>query len=180
MSRFFRDQKRFPRLIGIGGSLTTPLLPHHRTYGSRIRRFGGLSVLNQPAKLGSPREWKQRHGSAMTSAGLWLNLHGPWADLQVFHASSRPTPRFRSSRYLRQEDIVVDTVEKLLQIDVYHEGVSLPDMLLRLGDGLMPRTVGAKTHRPIPPVAPASGLAERTGRGPSGLQADDPLPPASV
>jgi len=29
--------------IGIGGSLTTPPLPHHRTYGSRIRRFGGLS-----------------------------------------------------------------------------------------------------------------------------------------
>ena len=27
------------------GSLTTPPLPLHRTYGSRIRRFGGLSVL---------------------------------------------------------------------------------------------------------------------------------------
>jgi hypothetical protein len=25
--------------IGIGGSLATPPLPHHRTYGSRIRRF---------------------------------------------------------------------------------------------------------------------------------------------
>ena len=29
--------------IGIGGSLAAPPLPHHRTYGSRIRRFGGFS-----------------------------------------------------------------------------------------------------------------------------------------
>jgi len=28
--------------IGIGGDLTASPLPHHRTYGSRIRRFGGL------------------------------------------------------------------------------------------------------------------------------------------
>ena len=47
--------------------------------------------------------------------------------------------------YLRHEDVVVDTVEELLQIDVYHEGVSLSDMLLRLGNGLMRRPVGAKT-----------------------------------
>jgi hypothetical protein len=26
--------------IGIGGHLAMPLLPHHRTYGARIRRFG--------------------------------------------------------------------------------------------------------------------------------------------
>src|SRR5215475_7259205 len=31
------------RPIGIGGNLAAPALPHHRTYGSRIRRFGGLS-----------------------------------------------------------------------------------------------------------------------------------------
>ena len=29
--------------IGIGGSLAAPPLPHHRTYGSRIRRFGRAS-----------------------------------------------------------------------------------------------------------------------------------------
>src|SRR5947207_2639900 len=29
--------------IGIGESLAAPPLPHHRTYGSRIRRFGELS-----------------------------------------------------------------------------------------------------------------------------------------
>ena len=32
-------------LIGIGGSLAAPPLPHHRTYGSRIRRFGKVSQL---------------------------------------------------------------------------------------------------------------------------------------
>ena len=30
--------------IGIGGRLATPLLPHHRAYGSRTRRFGQSSV----------------------------------------------------------------------------------------------------------------------------------------
>ena len=30
-------------VIGVGGGLTPPVLPHHRTYGSRIRRF--FSVL---------------------------------------------------------------------------------------------------------------------------------------
>jgi len=53
------------RLIGIGGSFTAPLLPHHRTYGSRIRRFGGLGVFSQPARLGHPREWKQRRGDGL-------------------------------------------------------------------------------------------------------------------
>src|SRR4051812_49654375 len=32
------------RVIGIGGPLTRPPLPHHRAYGSVPRRFGGLSV----------------------------------------------------------------------------------------------------------------------------------------
>ena len=31
------------REIGIGGAVTRAPLPHHRTCGSRIRRFGGLS-----------------------------------------------------------------------------------------------------------------------------------------
>jgi hypothetical protein len=39
-----------PRLIGIGGSLTAPPLPHHRTYGSRIRRFGSLSIITMPRR----------------------------------------------------------------------------------------------------------------------------------
>jgi hypothetical protein len=50
--------------IGIGGSLTTPPLPHHRTYGSRIRRFGGLSghLLPQkgwPPRFGNPQPRKR-------------------------------------------------------------------------------------------------------------------------
>ena len=32
-------------LIGIGGSLTTSLLPHHRAYGSVPRRFGSVKCL---------------------------------------------------------------------------------------------------------------------------------------
>jgi hypothetical protein len=35
-------------IIGIGRSLAAPLLPHHRTYGSRIRQFGGLSGQSSP------------------------------------------------------------------------------------------------------------------------------------
>src|SRR4249919_2862547 len=31
-------------LIGIGGHLAMPPLPHHRAYGSVPRRFGGLSA----------------------------------------------------------------------------------------------------------------------------------------
>src|SRR5882672_6232058 len=33
--------------IGIGGVVTHAPLPHHRTCGSRIRRFGGLSRASQ-------------------------------------------------------------------------------------------------------------------------------------
>ena len=36
--------RRPSRMIGIGGRLATPLLPHHRAYGSRTRRFGQSSV----------------------------------------------------------------------------------------------------------------------------------------
>jgi hypothetical protein len=37
--------------IGIGGGLTTSPLPHHRTYGSRIRRFGGWRQGETPPQL---------------------------------------------------------------------------------------------------------------------------------
>jgi hypothetical protein len=33
------DKKIIDRLIGIGGHLAVPPLPHHRAYGSRTRRF---------------------------------------------------------------------------------------------------------------------------------------------
>src|SRR5438045_9104026 len=41
-ARLQRVSDAAPR-IAIGGSLAAPPLPHHRTYGSRIRRFGELS-----------------------------------------------------------------------------------------------------------------------------------------
>jgi hypothetical protein len=44
-------------LIGIGENLTTPPLPHHRTYGSRIRRFGSVNKVfgsSTPTPLSSP------------------------------------------------------------------------------------------------------------------------------
>jgi|SRR6266540_1758387 len=49
--------------FGIGGGLTTPPLPHHRTNGSRIRRFGRLSqctattqAAHQPERPLLPRQ----------------------------------------------------------------------------------------------------------------------------
>jgi hypothetical protein len=51
--------------IGIGGGLTTSPLPHHRPYGSRIRRFGRFSML-APAKAlacHSPRQPHARSGT---------------------------------------------------------------------------------------------------------------------
>jgi hypothetical protein len=58
--------------IGIGGSLAAPALPHHRTYGSRLRRFGGLggwSALTQAgqAERGDVALWpRQRQRGALT------------------------------------------------------------------------------------------------------------------
>jgi hypothetical protein len=72
-------------------------LPHHRTYGSRIRRFDELNSY-RGARLGSPRFSKKRNGSAMDRAGVLDSRHGPWADLLVFHASRTEMPRWRSCR----------------------------------------------------------------------------------
>jgi hypothetical protein len=72
-------------------------LPHHRTYGSRIRRFDELNSY-RGARLGSPKVSKKRNGSANANAGVFDSRHGPCADLLVFHASRTDTPRLRSSR----------------------------------------------------------------------------------
>jgi hypothetical protein len=50
--------------IGIGGGLTTSPLPHHRTCGSRIRRFGRFGMLTHAKALagGSPRPHNARSG----------------------------------------------------------------------------------------------------------------------
>ena len=54
----------FGHLIEIGGGLTTSPLPHHRTFGSRIRRFGRFSMLAHAQALacGSPRQRNTRSG----------------------------------------------------------------------------------------------------------------------
>ena len=74
-----------------------PSLPHHRTYGSRIRRFDELNSY-RGARLGSPKVSKKRNGSANANAGVFDSRHGPCADLLVFHASRTDTPRLRSCR----------------------------------------------------------------------------------
>jgi hypothetical protein len=68
--------------IGIGGSLATPPLPHHRAYGSV---HGGSTELSGMA-CGNGCEAvraKKALGSAILSAGLRLIRHGPWALLAV-------------------------------------------------------------------------------------------------
>ena len=69
-----------------------PSLPHHRTHGSRIRRFDELNAY-RAARLGTPRFLKKANGNAMVSAGVFDSRHGPCADLLV-----HPKRRWRSSR----------------------------------------------------------------------------------
>src|SRR4029453_5290977 len=60
-----RDFLAATGLIGIGGGLTTSPLPHHRTFGSRIRRFGRFSMLAHAKALAchSPRQPHARSGT---------------------------------------------------------------------------------------------------------------------
>ena len=44
-------------MIGIGGHLAVPPLPHHRAYGSVPRRFGRLSGQGR-SRCGNPSELK--------------------------------------------------------------------------------------------------------------------------
>src|SRR5260370_137667 len=82
-------------LIGIGGSLAAPPLPHHRTYGSV---YGGSVEYAAfgTATEGKPRERKKPIGIAMVSAGLLLSRQGPCGLPAVCAVRSRPTPRRRS------------------------------------------------------------------------------------
>src|SRR6266498_773142 len=82
--------------IGIGGSLTAPPLPHHRTYGSV---YGGSVdyAVRGLATDGRPSEPKKTIGIAMVSAGLFASRHGPCGLPAVCAARSRPTPQRRSS-----------------------------------------------------------------------------------
>lgn len=51
-----------PRRIGIGGSLTTSLLPHHRAYGSVPRRFGWLNFGFRLQEQGNSHVEQDRSG----------------------------------------------------------------------------------------------------------------------
>ena len=44
------------------------------------------------ANSGSPMARKVRRGNAIVKADVLLMRHGPWTDLQVFHASRTVTP----------------------------------------------------------------------------------------
>src|SRR5712664_793891 len=82
--------------IGIGGSLTTPPLPHHRTYGSVYG--GSADYANRGAATEArPSEPKKLFGSALVSAGLFASGQGPCGLPAVCAARSRPTPQRRSS-----------------------------------------------------------------------------------
>ena len=77
-------------LIGIGGNLTAPALPHHRTYGSRIRRFDELNSY-RGARFGSPKFVKKRNGNAIVNAGVLNSPLAPDASRLIsgFCSSSR-------------------------------------------------------------------------------------------
>ena len=84
-------------MIGIGGHLTMPPLPHHRAYGSVPRRFGQLSG-HGVSRYGRPSESKNCPGSAQQSALVRVTRHGPRLLRAVRMASFALTPRFRNSR----------------------------------------------------------------------------------
>ena len=102
----------FWRRIGIGGGLTTSPLPHHRTYGSRIRRFGRFSILAHAQALagGSPRQHNARSGtlpckrhllSLYDRSGLRLRSAQPTMPSADFSPGSGritpPSARFRGT-----------------------------------------------------------------------------------
>ena len=72
-----------PTYIGIGGSLAAPPLPHHRTYGSRIRRFAGLGTGDVSHLCRRIRRW---------SPSCWLRSLG--ATPSELHSFPSPKARY--------------------------------------------------------------------------------------
>src|SRR5215216_7186092 len=83
---------RFVPLIGIGGSLSTPPLPHHRTYGSVYGGSLDYACRNSAMEV-RPSEPKKAIGIAVVSAGLLASRQGPCGLPAVRAARSRPTPQ---------------------------------------------------------------------------------------
>src|SRR3954454_17210686 len=74
-------------LIGIGGHLAMPPLPHHRTYGSV---YGGSAdyATGTAATEGRPSNLRTALERAMFSAGLLLSRQGPCGAPAVCAAKS--------------------------------------------------------------------------------------------
>src|SRR5215212_5630762 len=91
-----RGQVATACLIGIGGNLAAPPLPHHRTYGPV---YGGSAdyATGAAATEGRPSDLRTALERAMFSAGLLLSRQGPCGAPTVCAAKSWPTPRRRSS-----------------------------------------------------------------------------------
>src|SRR5712692_1174455 len=73
-------------LIGIRGALTASPLPHHRTFASRIRRFGSLSIITYTKTFssGSPPPLQSPH----LRTGMWS--HRP-EDTSLYYRSGLPS-----------------------------------------------------------------------------------------
>src|ERR1035437_6212974 len=85
-------------LIGMGGRIAPPPLPHHRTYGSVYG--GSIGYAFRPSiNDGSPNEVREAFDKARCRAGLWLTRHGPLREPAVCADSSLLAPRRTSSAY---------------------------------------------------------------------------------
>ncbi len=78
-------------LIGIGRDLTVSPLPHHRTYGSRIRRFGRFRQgdRNTPTGASAP-------GVPATSSSQRPSITRPLAGCHLAAPPQTTTPLYRS------------------------------------------------------------------------------------
>lgn len=62
----------------------SPYLPHHRTYGARIRRYDDWNSC-RGARQATAKFTKKRNGNALAKAGVFDDLDGSCADMQAFH-----------------------------------------------------------------------------------------------
>src|SRR5216684_2502058 len=87
----------FPPLIGIGGHLAVPPLPHHRAYGSVPRRFDRVKLRQEHRVGGGPRASKEGLRRACWTAGCPDMRQNPVGEPAATAALNFGTPRRRSS-----------------------------------------------------------------------------------
>ena len=80
-----RQGSHHPELIGIGGSLAAPPLPHHRAYGSVPRRFDRVKRL-----MGSPGEEGRSSRSMRWATPVALSHGEPCARTRTLSRQRRP------------------------------------------------------------------------------------------